>query len=54
MRAVRDNKPPSGKLGARSSEVIASDSLTLIAIPAWEVKQQHKILRIVDDEWLTI
>ncbi len=34
-------------------EVIASDPLTLIDIPAWEAKEPHKILRVVD-EWLTI
>ena len=34
-------------------EVIASDPLTLIDIPAWESKERHKILKVVD-EWLTI
>ncbi len=34
-------------------EVIASDPMTLIDIPAWEAKENQKILRIVD-EWLTI
>jgi tRNA 2-thiouridine synthesizing protein A len=34
-------------------EVIASDPMTLIDIPAWETKEKHRILR-VDDKWLTI
>jgi len=34
-------------------EVIASDPVTLIDLPAWGAKEQHKILRILD-EWLTI
>lgn len=34
-------------------EVIASDPLTLVDIPAWEARERQKIVGIVD-EWLTI
>lgn len=34
-------------------EVVASDPVTLIDIPAWGTKEKHRILRVVD-EWLTI
>lgn len=34
-------------------EVVASDPMALIDIPAWETKEQQRILK-VDDDWLTI